>query len=270
VLHVLATEGFRKYSAVAQHTFGYLLSVSFLKAGVIKKLIQLSKSVLAIDLYAPRAVEYTKVIGGAGKMRLSFAFSKLELAAFSGGAVRFVVDSIQGDEKKPVHFVEVSKTSRGTFVTLHSLRNDGTTEFDNKITRCLILKAFASDVLKKVWNGKDLGDVLKKRMDGTIKNSISHTSLEKVGEKLQRDIVRLYFVLNSNGICDVDKRLVRIGKAWVCYLAPFVFVYGEESEWEFPGNEVLFEHRKVTDLDAFRLLLEQNGFELPSELSSSE
>jgi hypothetical protein len=259
VIHIVATSGFRRFSAIAHHSFGLVVAASFIASGLIKKLIHLSIRIAYFQLLGPRAIEFQKVIGCNGKMRLSSVVSSLELTNLFGGAVHFTIDHSRCNFDR-LNFVETSSTSTGTFLRLHSFSLSPTSQVDPLLTKRLALKAFAHEILRGVWTGGDFENLVKKKLTPTIRPFLAGTNLSEVGSKVDRDTLKLYYVLTSLGSWPIENSRISPSAA---FAIPSVFVFSEQGETpEIPETEngcgAVLEVRVVQDANAFQLLLEQN------------
>jgi hypothetical protein len=262
VVHFGSTGQFKRLSAVCHASLGFVYGIAELVPSLIRRLMDGSKS-LAITLVCPRVVEIEKVTGADGRLRVSGSLLKVKLKNVRGCSGRFQVDI--GD-RKVVTFMEIAKGVDGKFVSLHRFPVAESNEqflekLDETVTRNLVLKGFASDLLRGVWAGGDW----KKALDKLVaKKTFRRTCLSDVGERDDRDAMRLYYVLEC--FCsDLINRTIKVEECPVFLAPPIAYVYSEQANVDLKrveeavGGEWPFEIRVFGDMDSFRAVVEKYG-----------
>lgn len=270
---------------------------------IIKHLIKLSRPNSKVRLVAPRSITFTKTTGCLGSVNTKELTTMLDLNAMVGGSVKIEVDS---DHSEIIRLVEIIKTHPITnaslftknpnagdfnnntdnnihngfiFLTLHTLRNNSG-EVNRSITSSILLKGFASDVLRAIWDGEDIKITSIKYLTKDIHESISNTSLSTIDvneEKealkrisspnslfspislMQSNVLRLYYILMNYGKCNLTTQLIERGDCSVIIAPPIVYIYKKMQDNQFNLDDVLptntwpFSTKIVND-DEFRKL----------------
>jgi hypothetical protein len=268
VVHIGATEHFKRLTALARHNFGIVFGLSEIVPSVIKKLLDVS-SPIAIKLFCPRFLELEKVTGGDGTVRSTTAMTVVKLKLLRGCSGRLAVDySRITSECATVKVVEVVKTDAGRYLALHSFTwpPDPTSfaaQHTAPITQNLVLKGFASDVLRAAWDG---GDWETARANGLKAKGVAGyaaaSCVAEAGGRPDREALRLFFVLECL-VADLSNRLVEVDGGHAFVAPPVVYLHCQgdpaAAAERVVASEWPFEVRVVTDRVAFRLVVEKLG-----------
>ena len=266
VVHFCVSDEFRKYTAVARHCFGRVISVSFLPQGILTRLVELSVSIVSLEISAPRSVEFVKVIGCTGKMNLSANLSRLELTNMVAGAFEFTYDSERCSEEK-VNFVVLLETSHRSYLYLYQLPVLDAVTFSSDLVNRIQMKKYAKEILEYVWKGGNMEVILKKKFTKEVQSLVAGTSLVDLGRHLQRDVMQLYYFLNSFTDWPLSKRIIDSPQGYkLMFVPPTVFILADKDTISKVDLQhitpYLYECRVITDIHAFKLLAQQHGMEL--------
>ena len=266
IVHFGATEHFKRLTAITHHSMGCVFGLSEFVPSTFRKLMSASRRV-SMFLYCPRYVEIVKVTGSDGSIRSNSLLTILELERICGGSVKMRVDFGRIDKiPEKVRFLQITTTVSGKYARLHTFTFADTVEsfrqaIDTDITRNLALKGYASDILRAVWAGASLEDAVK-RVSGEYEVAVKGSIVEGLGEKPDRDALRLYYVLEC--MCtDMESKIVKTEKGTIFMVPPVAYVISTgdpvtEAEREIE-SEWPFEVRVFTDINAFKLLVEKFG-----------
>ncbi|EAY11790.1 hypothetical protein TVAG_106850 [Trichomonas vaginalis G3] len=269
IIHIGCINEFKRFTAATRSVFGKVFSVTTLpKSGYLSKLGD--KHVNKFRIFAPGAFEFTKVTNSSGNLRMSPNLSKLKLNGFTGGSVRFSFDAGRTDFKI-LRLLEEVRTTSGTFLTLHTFNVAESVEkfresIQNEVYNTLILKGFASDVLRSVWNGDKFDQILPNLLL-PVKDLLKGTSLHNIGANEQIDILRLYYVLCSYGNTDIKARIVKMENSEALIVPPSVFILDEDGKSD-KYEEILskfdwpFELKFIQNKSAFQFVAEKFGLNI--------
>jgi hypothetical protein len=268
VVHIGATEHFKRLSALAQCNFGFVFGISTLVPSVVKKLVEGSRPI-AIKVFCPRFLELEKVTGGDGTVRSTALLTVIKIKALRGCSGRMGVDygRIDGTPTR-VRVLEVVKTDSARFLKLHTFTcPTDATEFerarDSGITQHLVLKAFASDVLRASWGGSEWEPTIAKFLKGRhVDKFRANSCLADLAGRPDRAALRLFYVLQCL-VGDLTNRLVPVQDGHVFVAPPSLYVHKNgdpiSGAEEAVVSEWPFEVRVLADVAAFRLVVEQLG-----------
>ena len=268
VVHFGATEQFKRLTAIARHSMGCVFGLGEFVPSTFRKLMTLSKPV-SMYLYCPRYIEISKVTGSEGSLRSNRYLTILQLAQIFGGSVKMQVDFERIDARPSiVRFLEVTTTVSGKYARLHTFEFADTPESfrnlsDADITQNIKLKGLASDILRAAWAGEAWESVVKRVLcSEDAMKAVKGTIMEDLGQKPDRDALRLYYVLQC--MCaEMESKIVTNEHGTVFLVPPVAYVCSPgdavsevervvESDWPF-------EVRAFTDMNAFKLLVEKFG-----------
>ena len=281
VIHIGAINEFKRQTAAARCSFGVVFSVTTVpECGFMKKLDR--NPITKFRIFAPPQFEFTKVTNSTGNMRMSSRLSKLKLTDFRGGSVRMSFDGGRSTSKH-VNILEEVKTANGTFLTVHTFeKSEDEKAFNASINapvfNTLMLKAFASDLLRAIWNGEKFDRVVPKHIAAAKGLIPTNSSLATIGSNEQLDILRLYYVLSNYGCSDIETRVVTIseeeeGKEGIYALIapPVMFVLDTENtnKYEELWNSFdwPFNIKMVQTKAAFQLLANKFDAKLPESFT---
>lgn len=252
IVHIGAKSDFKRLTAAVRSVFGTVFKIDYFTKGIIQNLLERSKSLDKLDLICPLQFEFKKVTGCTGKVRMSTSASKLKLQNMVGGTIRFQLkDPISG----PIKFIERVRTAEGNFLSVHSF-DIGNVVKNEEINRMLVLKAFASDVLREVWLGSSYHNILKTFQVGQITELLSSTSLKRIG-KIEFDILPLYFLLCSFGLPDIDIKYNEENETKTIIAPPFIYISSEKinedvfQDGHWPFGIFTFNDAKISELKKF-------------------
>lgn len=265
IAHIGCINEFKRFTAAARCTFGKVFSVSMIPAGgYFSKLTE--KNLDKFRLFAPSSFEYTKVTNSSGNLRMSEVLSKLKLRAFSGGSVRMSFNPTR-TSFKTLRILEESRTNNGTFLSLYTFNvAENLQKFkesaNQDILNTLILKGFASDVLRGAWNGDKFDQVLPKFLPA-VKDMLNATTLHNMGTSEQIDIIRLYYVLGKYGITDISARLVKLNGGYALVVPPTLYILTENDNVDYSELYSSFEWpieiKLIQNKSAFQFTVEKFG-----------
>lgn len=299
IVHFGGPPEFRRYSAISHFTFGSMFATtnhqtkllesvltddlnqvdlifntvkdSYCQPSLIPLFVKLSKSHHQLNLYAPRSVTFLKTTGCSGKVVTKEKTAMLDLKSMNGGSIQIQVDPKQLGGNQ-LRLLEINirnhlandkdeQSNNGYYLlTLHTLNKDSGEE-DRKITETLILKAFAFDVLRNAWEGKDLSEAINTYLTPEIKEIICNTSLHglnfeeeagllsrimKPNETFftplllqQMKILRLYYVLLNIGQCDINPKKIEKLDCNIIIAPPVLYVQKKSEEISASVEEIL-------------------------------
>lgn len=263
IVHVGASEGFKRLTAIAHNAFGCVFGLSEVTASVMSKLMGASKRVSA-KIYCPRFMEVSKVTGGDGAIRVTAAITLLKLKKVFGASVRMSVDydrrTVKGDI---VRVLSVFETVTGRFARVHTLtvpkyEQDFQGALNPMMTQCLRLKGCASDALRSIWAGesfeRSIANISEAHSKGTI--------IEGIGKKPDRDALSLYYIMGSVSSV-LTSSTVKCQTGYVFLRPPVAFVYASQNALDEAENAVdgewPFEVRLFDDMTAFKLIVKRYG-----------
>ena len=266
VVHFCVSDEFRKYTAVARHCFGRVVSVSFLPQGILTRLVELSVAIGKLEISAPRSIEFVKVIGCTGKMNLSANVSRLELTNMVGGAFEFTYDSERCGEET-VNFVVLLETSHRSYLYLYQFPVSDAVTLAGDLVNRIQMKKYAKEILEYVWKGGNMEVILKKKFTKEVQSLAAGTSLADLGRHIQRDVMQLYYFLHSFTDTPLSKRIIDSPQGYkLMFVPPTVFILADKdmiSKVDMGQiTPYLYECRVITDIHAFKLLAQQHGMEL--------
>ncbi|OHT16773.1 hypothetical protein TRFO_41574 [Tritrichomonas foetus] len=221
IVHIGGPPEFRRYSAVTRYSFGSVFGTADLPASIVRKIVFMSRPSDRTRFYAPRCVTFTKTTGCSGSVNTKEFITKLKLNSMVGGSIRFQCE----ENKNHIHtrFLESVRTRNGTFLTVHTLHKNAANVNEN-ITISLLLKGFASDVLRAAWDGEDFKRTIKEKLTDEIKQAITGTCLADIGNNLQIDVFRLYYVLLNFGKCNLLYHLKEMPDCSIIIAPPVLYV----------------------------------------------
>lgn len=222
ILHIGAVSDFKRHIAIARLAFGSVFGIHALAGSIFAKLRENSQVISKFRIFAPRSVEFSKVTGSAGNLKMSSKLSKLKLSNFIGGSVSFHIE----EKRNKIRLLETSRTESGTFLALHTFQKTESFRdtIDVDLTNSIIMKFFASDVIRATMRGENFDKVLKQHLR-SVEAVLGGTSLSKIGSDEQNDLLKLYYVLQSYGPADIKVRGMKIGSSVALLVPPTLFVY---------------------------------------------
>jgi hypothetical protein len=268
VVHIGAQEHFKRLSALTQFNFGFVFGISTIVPSLIKKLID-GSGPMAIKVFCPRFLELEKVTGGDGTVRSTASLTVIKMKALRGCSGRISVDygRIKGSAAC-VRILEVVRTDNTRFLRLHTFTYPAdpaafSAAQNSGITQNLVLKGFASDVLRAAWAGQEWEPTIAKFLKG------KHVEKQRVGSCLadlngrpDRAALRLFYILQCL-VGDLSHRLVEVQGGHAFVAPPVLYVHTKEDPTAAVEQAVVsewpFEVRIVDDIAAFRLVVEQLG-----------
>lgn len=270
---------------------------------IIKHLVKLSRPNSKVKLIAPRSITFTKTTGCSGTVNTKELTTMLDLNAMVGGSVKIQIDT---NHSEIIRLLEIVKThpianslsiikeqtvseyndnsnknihNGFVFLTLHTLRNNSD-ETNKSITSTVLLKGFASDVLRSVWDGDDISQTSNAFLTKDIQEAIANNSLSTIDVKeekealkrisstcsifnrislMQTNVLKLYYVLMNNGKCNLTNQLIERDDCNVIVTPPIAYIYKKKPDAHFnlddslPLNTWPFSTKIVND-DEFRNL----------------
>ena len=268
VVHFCTSNDFRKYTAIARHCLGHVLSVSFMPKGILTHLIQQPR-ISQLEISAPRSIEFVKVIGCSGKMNLSTFVSRLELTDMSAGGFQFTYDSERSCEQK-VNFVIFLVTNCHSFLYLYEFPVADSITNNSELMRRLEIKKFAKDILEFVWRGGALDVIWKKKFTTEMQSLLHGTCIDQIGRNMQRDVMQLYYLLDSFVYWPLSKRHVCSPDGYqLLFVPPTVFILADKTTLAKVDMAAiipyLYECRIINDIHAFVLIAQQHGIEIRTQ-----
>lgn len=133
------------------------------------------------------------------------------------------------------------------------------------VTKNLILKGCASDVLRATWAGGNFARHVENLVnDPQLKDYVMSSCLVDALKKQERGVERFYYVLYTL-LNDMSDKVVRVKKDHVLITPPIVFIYSTLDNptdiiEKYFLSEWPLEVRILTDFDAFLLAAENQGF----------
>ncbi|KAK8844937.1 hypothetical protein M9Y10_021110 [Tritrichomonas musculus] len=265
---------------------------------IIKHLVKLSRPNNKVKLIAPRSVTFIKTTGCAGSVNTKELSAMLDLNAMVGGSVKIQIES---NHDNIIHLLEIVKThpianslsikndtnsnadtnihNGFVFLKLHTLRADSG-ETNRSVTSNILLKGYASDILRAAWDGDDIKKLANSYLTKDIQEIISNTCLSTINEReeaeslkrisphsplfspvslMQTNVLRLYYVLMNYGKCNLTTQLIERDDCTIIITPPIAYIYKKQLEIRFnldeflPGNIWPFSTRIVDD-DEFKKL----------------
>lgn len=269
-----APEGFRRLSAISRLNFGCVFGISEFVPSFVSLLFAQSRT-SSFKMIAPRFIEISKVTGCDGNLNMTSYVTKANLTSVKGFSVRMSIDysRIEQTHERIVRIVEITKNIFGKFVTLHTFKWSESSDYyvqamEPKLTRNLILKAFASDVLREAWQGGDLAQIIRKHVNDMNKSAVNTCCSSDIGSKSDRDCLKLYFILHC--MCsDMINEISATNDGYIFITPPVVFIYSATNDFTAflsrIQSEWPFEIRVFNDLSAFRILIEKHNCQLPNQ-----
>ncbi|KAH0793452.1 hypothetical protein GPJ56_002499 [Histomonas meleagridis] len=262
IIHFGASEGFRRLTAIAKHSFGCVFGLSTFNPNTFCKLMKLSQP-LRLDVTFPRFIEVSKVTSCEGDMKMTSLVTILQLSSGCGCSSQLSIDfsRISDTYKNCVNAIETSISVSGKFLTLHKFSwADSSENYQNSlslaINKEIALKSFASDVLRGVWNGTNY----EKLINNIDKSVIVESCFTDIGKKPERDSLRLYYMLHSVG-AHKKNEMIQLPNGGCMYMyPPVVFVRTDEDVMKVVNDHVKcewpFDVQVFKEMDSFRIVVE--------------
>lgn len=229
IINFGAAQSFKRLSAISKFSFGIVFPISTFVPSTIKKLFTASKR-FTTYFVLPRAVEATKVTGGDGSVRLTPNVSIINLLNSRGASLRFNVD-FSGDIPESFLVVECTDYEGSAYLTLHKFKSPKDDEefaksLDPDITKEIVAKGAASDILRMVFSGTEVATAVKKT---NTEKLLAGTPANGVGGKPDKDTLQLYYLLHRMPCKDAPHDVCN-GKGYINY--PSLYILSSEKPKE--------------------------------------
>ncbi|OHS95054.1 hypothetical protein TRFO_38770 [Tritrichomonas foetus] len=140
---------------------------------------------------------------------------------------------------------------------------------NQEITNNIILKGFASDILRSAWAGEEWNQLIEKHVNnnGFLKEILSSYCTLELGLKPDQDALRLFYILESLHN-DNTNRLIHLENGrYILVSPPIAYIYSNETfSIDIINRKILsewpFELRFFTDLTIFKCFVEKFGCKL--------
>ena len=259
-----------RYISVIHTTFGSVFGITNFIPSFFRRLKY--NVISKFELIAPRSVDIVKVAGVNGVLNVSPHVTRLMLTQIQGAAIKMTYNNISNHNNKKVNIIEYFESQKGTFVKCHQFYECSSIDEYNKtedveIRNSLLIKLYASSVLRKTFEGGDFASLVKTEMDEQIKVIKQSTFLRKIGVNINRDCYKLYHCLITPDICQSDDKLVKMNGTYVLISFPTVYVLDERKKRpkiDLDRNMYYIPDIKYVELEqAFKLLCQKHGLEKP-------
>ena len=273
VIHVGCSFQIKRITAGTRAAFGTVFMMSEVPEKSILPKLEWRNPLSKFRIFAPSAFEYTKVTNSSGNLRMSSRLAKLKLNNFKGGSVMMAFDRTRV-KSQTIKLIEEVRTANGTYISCHSLgiskdQQEFTVSANADILRSVILKCFASDVLRNIWDCQDTTQTIAKFLPKVEQYTKDKTSLSKFGINEDIELLRLYYVLNSYGVIDIDVKIIEKDGILTLLVPPVMYVYDPEDTMKYmeiwDSIKWPFTIEKVKSRDALQLLCDKFSIKLPSE-----
>ena len=269
VLHIATASDYRRLTSIVHKSYGTVFSISSVVPGNICGLLSASRTNDSTKIFASNSLRVLKIIGGTGKGRVSRYGMSITIPRFVGGSIQMALDPAKiSSNQKVFHIIESHKTVGKKIISLHSFsisntlnpsqnsennsapsqNSEGNSIKKVEIINTFLLKEFAERVLRVVWEGGNFQSAISKFKTPNINKIIQGSSIEKVGENLQIDILHLYYILLTYGVVDIMPKIQNSIKINL----PLVIWDGKEGKEEIAkliGNPWPYEFRYVDNIN---------------------
>lgn len=268
IVHFGASEGFKKLMAIARHSFGCVFGLSLLNPLTFSRLIKLSKPTI-LNLYFPRFIEVEKVTSCKGDMKMTSLITLLSMTNACGCSAKLSIDysRISKLYQENVNILEYLDCVDGRYLTLHRFKWAETPQIYESslnilVNQAITLKEFSSNVLRGICDEESetyINHIIKSNVV-----NIPNSCLSDVGERPERDSLKLYFVLHSF-LSDYKNKLIKLAddNGYLYVYQPMILAYVKTDIINEVNNIINsdwpFEIQMFKDMDTFRYVVERYG-----------
>ena len=231
IVHFGGPPQFRRFTSVARFSFGAVFVTENMKSSVIAHLVSLSRINNRLRVYAPKSIRFTKSTRD-GSFVSKDLLTVLKLGFTIGLSIRYEVD-VENVKSSNIKLVESTRTENGTFMKIHTLYKENG-EIDSSVSDTIILKEFSSNVLRLIWDGEDFKKTIIEKISKEICEIIKGTCMDNIGNNMQIDILRLYYIRLLFGKCNLSSSYEETDDCKYIIAPPIIYVLKKKDEFSMP------------------------------------